>query len=496
MEASEPFRKLIPEIIEPFRLVREIGSGGNGVVFLAERREQFAQRVAIKIFFPELFPASGLSLDIAGAAPFSELKHPGIVGLLDSGITGGGLRYLVMEYVEGDPLDVHCDKNRLSISQRIEVLCSVLEALEYAHQRLVIHADLKPDNIRVTPDGRPRLLDFGTSKPVTGIVSNRLGAPDAEAPSEISEHTPLYASPEQRRGERLTIASDLYSMGLILGRLLTGAEPVPAAIFPEEGTRTAESFVSASRMLAGLDREIVGQIARNRSTTPEALRRSLGPDVDAIMERALQTDPAGRYESAQEMRNELERFRLGYPLRTRPIGRLSRVYKWALRNRLAAGFACIFLLAVCLSVTGVAWRTVEAKRQRAIAQDRLHELVRLTDALAGELIGPLQGLQGAEAAQDALLKSAHETIRTLAAEKGDPQLQLELARQFQQLARLELSRTPGNAAAGQIAQDDIRQAGKLLDQLDQNDAEIDRLQRDNEALVKLEDGPAKDKEIH
>lgn len=488
MELSDPFRKLIPEIIGPFRLVREIGAGAHGVVFLAERSAQFSQRVAIKIFFPELNPVGGSSLELPEAVSLSELKHPGIVRLLDSGVTTSGLRYLVMEYVEGGPIDTYCDEARLSVMQRIEVLCSVLDALEYAHRRLVIHADLKPDNIRVTADGRARLLDFGTAGLVTELQSNQSDDGSLETLPENSEHTPLYASPEQRRGERLTIASDLFSMGLILRLILAGVKPGASAIPLREGAEAEDMFVPASKMLAGLDRITIGQIAQNRRVTPETLRKSLGPDIDAIIERALQINPADRYESAQEMKDELERFRLGYPLRTRPIGSVGRVYKWALRNRAAASLAAVLLLVICLSVAGVALRSAEANRQRQIAQDRLHDLVRLTDSFAGELIGSVRGLQGADAAQDELLKNAHQTIRALAAEEGDPRLQLELSRQLDRLAKLELARARNNVAAGQMAQEDIHQAAKLLDRLSQSDPEVSRLRKENEDLAKSQNG--------
>lgn len=348
MQSSEPFRKLIPEIIGPFQLIREIGSGGHGVVFLAERSAQFTQKVAIKVFFPELAPAGGSLSNASEPVSPVDLRHPGIIGRLDSGVTATGLRYLVMEYVEGESLDSYCDRVRLSIAQRIEVLCRVLDALEYAHRRLVIHADLKPDNIRVTSDGRPRLLDFGTSRLAIETPRNRPGYGNAKTQSEISQHTPLYASPEQRRGERLTIASDLYSMGLILRLLLADIKPVPLAISPGDGAMIAESSISTSKMLAGLDRGTAEQVARNRCTTPESLRKILRPDVDAVIERALQINPADRYETAQEMRDELKRFRLGYPLRTRPVGIVGRAYKWTLWNTLAAGLISVLLLAACL----------------------------------------------------------------------------------------------------------------------------------------------------
>lgn len=496
MEFSEPFRQLIPEIIGPFRLVREVGAGGNGLVFLAERISQFTQKVAVKVLFPELFPDDGSALVNSEFATLYELKHPGIVGILDSGTTSGGLRYLVMEYVDGDTIETHCDERRLSIAQRIEVLCEVMDALEYAHRRLVIHGDLKPDNIRMTSSGRARLLDFGTSTLLPETPSNQLDAKGPKASPEISRHTPLFASPEQRRGERLTIASDLYSLGLILRQILTGLKPAPSPIPSEKGVDASEPRIPASRMLAALDRETCGGIARNRSNTPESLRKTLGPDLDAIIERCLQVNPADRYESSQEVRDELKRFMMGYPLRTRHVGRCRRIYKWALRNRLAAGFTGILLFAVCLSVAGVVWRTAQANRERGIAQDRLRELVRLTDSFAGELIGSVQGLPGAEGAEDALLKNAHETIGALSIEEGDSQLQLELVRQLQKLAKLELARARDNAAAGGVAENDVRQAGNLLNHLNQGDAEVIQLRKENEALAGSRNGSGKEKKTH
>ncbi|HEX4320847.1 MAG TPA: serine/threonine-protein kinase [Acidobacteriaceae bacterium] len=479
-----------PQTIGPFRIVRVLGVGGMGAVYLAERTEQFSQQVAIKILHPHLFPADATAKLEREGQMLAALQHPGIVGLLDIGVTESGLRYMVMDYVEGLAVDAYCDSGRLSLRARIAILRDICEAVEHAHRHLVVHADLKPENILVTSENKPRLLDFGVATLLTGFGASPFEPQSSSPSSSPGDHTALYASPEQRRGERLTIASDIYSLGLIAQSLLAGIPPEP----PNEGilnsAANAGLRTSVVKRLRALDTASQQRIAEARQATPASLLTTLEGDLEAILNKALQLNAAERFESAQELRDEFDRYLLGYPIATRPSSFLSRFYKWVLRNKLAAALGFVFVLAVLFSIAGVVHQATEASRKRLAAQNRLHELVRLTDLLAGDLYESVHGLQGSEAAQSALLLSAHQTIDKLAADDGrDPQLDLELAREYEKLARLELGRTPLTADAIRQASQDLDSETAMLDRLDRDSAhgksnsESARLRRSSRQLM-------------
>ncbi len=400
----------MPQTLGPFRLLRELGAGGMGRVFLAERIEGFSQQVAIKVLYPHLFPEIAEEATEREGRVLATLNHPGIVRMLDICTTESGLRALVMEYVEGVPLDAYCDRNALGVRQRVELLVQVLESVEYAHRHLVIHADLKPENILVTAEGQTRLLDFGVATAVTELGANADPAGD---------FTAIFASPEQRGGERLTVGSDLYSLGLVARKIL---EPQSAG------------------------------------------------DLAAIIGKAVEPNPADRFQSAQEMLEEFKRYLLGYPTLTRPVGLWTRAKKWVLRNRLSAAVGVGLILVLILSAVGVVWQAQEARRKRQLAETQLRELVRLTDVLAGELYGSLQGLAGSEKAQAALLRSAHEAVVKLAAEADtDTDLQMELVAEYDKLARLQLEKASREAAVRKQCEDDLRQERALLSRLPARD---------------------------
>ena len=474
MQPLDSFGSEMPLTIGPFRILRPLGVGGMGTVYLGERMEQFSQRVAIKILHPHLFPDAADARLAREGSLLSALEHPCVVRMLDLDVTEQGLRYIVMDFVDGVRIDAYCDECQLPLRPRIQILVDVCEAVEHAHRHLVIHADLKPENILVTADGKPRLLDFGVA-----TILSELGASSPFQPSpeqQPDEYTALYASPEQRSSERLTVASDIYSLGLIAQSVLAGVRPEPLPIGILHSGREAAPAPSPSKKLRHLDRDSQAAIATARTTTPAALAASIHGDLDAIVVKALRLDPSERFQTAQELRDELERHLLGYPILTRPANLATRLRKWVFRNRLAAALGCVFLLAVLFSIAGVVFQSMEAARNRQIAQTRLRDLVRLTDILAGELYDSVHGLQGSESAQAALLNSAHQTIDKLAQDDDhDVQLGLELAQEYEKLARLELSRTPLTVDAIHQSAQDIEKESGILKQMNPADPEVARL---------------------
>jgi len=467
MQASSASGSGVPETIGPFRVLRLLGEGGMGAVYLGERMEQFSQQVAIKILHPYLFPATADAKIQKEGSLLASLEHPGIVRLLDLGVAGNGLRYMVMEYVDGVPITTWCDHHRLPLRGRIQILLELFEAVEYAHRHLVVHADLKPENILVTTEGKPRLLDFGVA-----TVLSEMGASAALQDSGQGNHTPLYASPEQRLGERVNVTTDVYSLGLVAQSVLTGILPKPLSIGAIQATPADLSLAMTAKKLRALSSEPLNEIAAARATTPAHFIAAIEGDLEAILAKSLCIDPAQRFQSVQQLHDEFERHLFGYPILTCPASPLTRAIKWVGRNRLAAALGCVLLLVVSFSIIGVVRQAAEAARKRQAAQTRLHELVRLTDLLAGELYESLHGLQGSESAQTALLRSAHQTIDKLAADENrDPQLELELAQEYEKLARLELSSTPVTAEAVQQSTVDLDRERTILDRIDAHDPE-------------------------
>jgi serine/threonine-protein kinase len=354
--------------IGPYRLIRELGHGGMGTVFLAARADdQFEKRVALKVV---------RSSDSEEVVRFfrrerqilASLEHPNIARLLDGGTTEEGLPYFVMEHIEGDPIDQYCDRRKLSIAERLELFDGVLSAVQYAHRSLVVHRDLKPGNILVTADGIPKLLDFGIAKILSPVVAG------GHSTETVVAMTPEYASPEQVRGRAITTATDVYSLGVILYELLTGQKPyrvksrehleVLKAVCEEEPDRpsTAVGRTSERREPDGtVTTSTPEETGRLRHETPQRLKKRLKGDLDAIVLGALQKDPVQRYRSVEALSEDLRRYREGKPVTVRKSTRLYRLLKLCGRHKLAvAATLTIAGLLVALAVTN----TVQASRLR------------------------------------------------------------------------------------------------------------------------------------
>jgi len=339
----------------PFRIVRELGHGGMGVVYLAEREDaEFEQRVALKLI-------RHLGASDAVYRRFLEerrilalLEHPRIAHLIDGGLTSDGLPYFAMELVEGEPLDAYCERGSLTIEQRVDLFIDVCDAVQYAHEHLVIHRDLKPSNILVRADGQLKLLDFGIAK-----LLDPLRATDGEATETgLLALTPDYAAPEQVRGLPVSTATDTYALGVLLYLLLTGRRP-----YDVRGQTPAE----VERIVCETEPP------RPSAVAPERAGRSLRGDLDLIVMKALHKDPARRYSSALALRNDLQRFRAGLPVLARPDSAAYRAGKFVRRHRTVVATALIAIVALAGAAVYSAAQSREAQRQRDAA---LHEVQR------------------------------------------------------------------------------------------------------------------------
>ncbi len=372
--------------VGPYEVVRELGSGGMGTVWLAERTDgAFSRQVAIKVLRPGLATAAVLARFQRERQLLAELDHPGIARLYEGGQTEDGLPYLVMEHVDGAPIDRWADERQLTTSERIELFRKVCAAVHGAHQRLIVHRDLKPSNILVGADGEPKLLDFGIAKMLD---------PGHDEGGELTlpEHramTPAYASPEQVTGAAITTASDVYSLGVVLYRLLTGDLPhrVETSALPEIERLLSREPTRPSTAVLRADADAV----RARRATARGLQRALEGDLDHIVLMALRREPERRYASVAELADDLGHHLDGLPVRARPDTLLYRTSKFVTRNRwaVAAGVLVFALLSAGLVFSTLQYRRAdEAGRleadARGLAERRLLEVRRLAGDLEGQ----------------------------------------------------------------------------------------------------------------
>ena len=366
--------------IGPYRLLRTLGAGGMGEVFLAERADaQFEQRVAIKVVTGGNFSRSVQSRLKIERQILAQLDHPNIAHLLDGGSLPDGTAYLVMEYVDGLPIDAYCDANRLDVVARLRLFQTVCAAVHYAHRNLVVHRDLKPSNILVNAAGVPKLLDFGIAK----LLDDRQAVHNTVAMThaDLRIMTPDHASPEQVRGLPITTSSDVYVLGVLLYRLLTGVGP----------------FVIASSRLTDIERAmcekdpplpsqvVVGEAAQSaagaaaRGTTAGRLRRVLQGDLDNIVLMAMRREPERRYGSSQQMASDIQRYLDGKPVIARRDTIGYRSAKFARRHWLPVAVgASMFVLILAFATTAyVQAARIAAERDRVAEQREMAERERV-----------------------------------------------------------------------------------------------------------------------
>jgi eukaryotic-like serine/threonine-protein kinase len=339
-----------------YRLVRVIGEGGMGTVYLATRADDtFRHEVAIKLMHPGFGPSQGMLLRFSAERQIlANLNHPNIARLLDGGMTADGVPYLVMEYVEGVPITTHCAQNHLSVDGRLELFRMVCGAVEYAHKNLVIHRDIKPANILVTPEGVPKLLDFGIAK----LLDSRSG--DVKL-TQTSERflTPEHASPEQIRGEPVTTATDVYALGVLLYELLAGRRPFQMA---------AKSPLEVAQIICEQTPELPSRVVALAAVenAPE-ISRQLRGDLDHIALMAMRKEPSRRYSSVGALSGDLQAYLTGYSVQARTDTWHYRAAKFLRRHTVAVPLGILALLAVIGFSTGMGLLARRADRQRKIA---------------------------------------------------------------------------------------------------------------------------------
>jgi serine/threonine protein kinase len=418
-------------LIGPYRLLRELGQGGMGVVWLAERADGEVKRpVALKLPIVSLHNRAlaerfGRERDI-----LAQLTHPHIARLYDAGVTEQGQPYLAIEYVEGEKITSFCDRRNLSLEARLQLFLQVLRAVQYAHTNLIVHRDLKPANILVTNQGEARLLDFGIAKLLTEGEANeteltRIGG---------RALTPEFASPEQVAGGTLTTASDVYSLGVVLYDLLTGERRYKLKWDTRSGLE--EAILSGDPVRPG---EMVADTekAQARGTTPKKLARALKGDLDTIALKALSKPPQNRYATADAFAQDIERYLAGEAVLAQPESAWYRAGKFIKRNKLAVGSAAAIAVAI---TAGMAISLYEAHQ----AQRRFAQVRELANRFVFDFEAAIRDTPGTLAARRMVAATGRQYLGTLVTDAGgDPALTQELAEAYYRLGQVEFSAGEG-----------------------------------------------------
>lgn len=472
------------EKIGNYKILRKIGTGGMGEVYLAERVD-ISQKVALKII------RRGADSDVIlrrfrrEQEILAALEHPFIARLIDVGITPDGVPFLAMEYVEGADLTAYAQGENLSTNERLILFRKICAAVSYAHSRLVVHRDLKPSNILITKDGEPKLLDFGISK----LISETDSAEEIGTVTSLGMLTPNYASPEQFRGETVSTSTDVYSLGVILYELLTGALPYDvtnrridevARIVCETAPRRPSDSFTHSRLVESTK-------PRPKNQTSKFLRG----DLDNILLKSLRKEPARRYSSVEQFSEDLRRHVEGLPVTARPDTFSYRAEKFVRRNAVSVGAGALVFLILIGALLGIYSQYARAERQRVLAESRFNDVRRLANNVVFKYHDAIKDLPGATGARAMLVKDAVEYLDRLANDtSNDAALEHELALAFFKIGNVQGEAFESNLGDSPGAVASYRKSGVLLENLikrDPNNAVYyTDLQKSNFKLVALQ----------
>ncbi len=448
--------------IGTYRIVRKIGEGGMGFVYLAERADgQFEQQVAIKLVRRNL-NVTRLQLRFSTERRIlARLAHPNIARLFDGGLTEpspgvpGGIPYLIMEYIDGWPIDTYCDTHHLDTNARLNLFRTVCEAVHYAHQNLVVHRDLKPSNILVTkgdgtsPEGTVKLLDFGIAKLVD---EDNLDPEQRLTRTEQRLMTPAYASPEQVRGTPVTTATDVYALGVILYELLTGQRPYRFQTASPVDIQRIICEVEPERPSTVVTRAVrdadTTSPAELRATEPDRLRKRLSGDLDNIVMMALRKEADRRYASAEQLAEDLRRHLVGLPVSARKDTLGYLISRFIYRHKIGVAATTLLFLAVLGGTIGIWWQAGVAERERERAERRFTDVRQLANALLFDVHDAVADLPGSTPVRELLVSRSLEYLDRLTQE-GIPEegLRIELAEAYRKVG--DVQGNPFNANLGQ-----------------------------------------------
>ncbi len=460
-----------PDVIGPYKILREIGRGGMGVVYLGERADgEYRKKVAIKLITSGRRTATSDPLGMERRFRrerqiLSQFEHPGIARMLDGGATSEHQPYFVMEFVEGLPLLEYCDSRHLPIASRLTLFVAICDAVAHAHRRLIVHRDLKPGNILVTSDGTPKLLDFGLAR-----VLDPEQQDEDITQAALPMMTPAYASPEQIRGELFSVAGDVYSLGVILYELLSSQRPYQ---LPSDSLAEMVRVVCEQPPVPLSQASIPESAAANRSISADRLRRRLSGDLEKIAAKALAKDPGQRYSNVDDLASDIRHHQTGLPVRARPATFAYRASKLFQRHRVAipAGILAVILI---LAFAGTTWW--ESRR----AQRRFEQVRSLAHTVMFDLHDSIANLPGSTAPRQLLVGSALQYLEMLSRDSaGDPKLSWETALGYERIALVQGFGSEANLGQPREALKNLKKAVDIVEHLTAGNAPNRELRRDH-----------------
>lgn len=466
--------------IGAYRVLREIGRGGMGVVYEARREsEDFSQTVALKILRHETNSIELARRFRRERQILASLEHPNIARLIDGGRASDGTPFIVMEYVEGAPVDEFCEEKNLNVLERLELFLEVCRAVSFAHSRLVAHRDLKPSNILVTAGGNVKLLDFGIAKILAD--DDDKAALDQTA-TLMRLMTPRYASPEQISGRAVSTATDVYSLGLILYELLTGApaydissnrpDEIARIVCEAEPPRPSARNLDLGFGISDLTKTNAADkrtARKNSKTNPKSQiqnLKSLRGDLDNIILKALRKEPSRRYASVEQFAEDIRRHLKGLPVIARPDTFSYRAGKFVKRNRVPVIAGVLILLTLVGGIAATGWQAVRAERQRLLAEKRFDQVRELANNVVFKYHDEIKDLPGATRVREILVRDALKYLDNLQSESGnDPALTRELAQAYIRVASVQGGTYQANLGDSKGAAESYSKAIVLLEPL-------------------------------
>lgn len=429
---------MIGKQISHYRIVARLARGGMGEVYRAVRTDdEYKKDVALKVVSKDRYSPEFVKRFRNEQHILATLDHPNIAHLYDAGSTEDGTPYFVMELIEGENIVAYCEHHRLSVSDRLQLFLQVCSAVDYAHHHLIVHRDIKPDNVLVTREGIAKLTDFGIAK----ILNPDNDVSGHKTLTQLHTFTPAYASPEQVKGEPITIASDIFSLGVVLYQLLTGQLPYRSAgtavheitqeICEEEPERPSAAVTQVSNRVS------VSTLA-TCEVSRQALRKRLSGDLDAIVLQTLRKEPERRHTSVNKLSEDIQRHLENRPVLAQQDSCAYRASKFVSRHRssIAAGVVVLLLLGAGISV--IAYEAHVARVERAQAQRRFDTLRQIAHSLIFDIHDSVRDLPGSTAARTLIVQRALEYLDALSKDAGDDiRLQRELAAAYERVGDVQ-----------------------------------------------------------
>jgi len=430
---------LLGKEIDDYLILRKLGEGGMGIVFLAEQRcENFSQKVALKLIKRGMDTNLVLKRFLMERQILANLEHPNIARLFDGGTTPDNLPYFVMEYVEGESIKKFCENNQYETNERLKLFIKVCAAISHAHQKLIIHRDIKPSNILVTEAGEPKLLDFGIAKLLSPDWSDSRTEPTV---TDFRLMTPEYASPEQVGGQMTTTATDVYSLGVVLYELLTGTRPfkfngknpteVSEALQTQTPVRPSDALTDTQENKGETHGEIPSPKSQIRNS------KSLRGDLDNIILKAIRREPERRYNSVHEFCDDIQRYLNGLPVKATADTRIYRLRKFIKRHRAGVFVSAAFVFLLVVSTLVTSWQYMVARGERTKAQERFDELHDVAKSLLTETNAALKTLPASLEIRKSIVEKSVAVLDKLASEEKDDVVFLtELADAYNELGKI------------------------------------------------------------